>query len=252
MPEPLAKLPSAGLMTLAGLTLGGLVGARYLGTRKVSSAEQLADALLETEALREAALTEIGRPDLRLAGCVNYLLAVAQRSAGGYGFATGANDPEGYSRSQTHRYTQATAQVVTESHAPNHALTYSVTIPEAGSVRGTRSHATLQMNGILPVYPITETVQITFNDGYVAQAESDMKMTEGFLTGNARQFGTITVRDGYGNVGRLHISTDGVINGTIMRGSQIAGRFQGRLGSGVNFHPYQSNFHPYQLEPGAS
>lgn len=60
--------PTGGLIALAALALGGIVGARYLSTRKISAAERLCDALLDTEPLREAARDLTDRPDARLCG----------------------------------------------------------------------------------------------------------------------------------------------------------------------------------------
>ena len=232
--------PSTGsILALATLALGGIVGARYLSTRKVSAAERLADVLLDTEPLREAARSSPDRPEARLAACANYLVDVCYRSAEGWGIGTGANDPIGHTRTATHRYTQASSSVLTEAHVPEHVLNYSVNIPDIAEVRGIRRHGPLALNGILPAYPVPETAQISLPDGYTAQMESDVHVTEAFVTGKARLFGAVTLRDNQGNVGRINIGTDGVINGTITRDARVVGRLDGRLGDAIEFKPYQ-------------
>ena len=70
------------------------------------------------------------------AACARYIVDVCSRSADGWGIATGANDPLGYTRMQTHRYTQVSASVLTEAHIPDHVLNYTVTISDIGEVRG--------------------------------------------------------------------------------------------------------------------
>ncbi len=234
-----AKAPAGGIIALATLALGGIVGARYIGTRKVSSAERLADAVLDTEPLREAARDFADRPETRLASCANYIVEVCYRSADGWGIGTGANDPVGHTRLKTHRYTQAVASILTEAHVPEHVLNYSVTVPDVAEVRGIRRHGPLSLNGLLPAYTVPETVQISLQDGYTAQIESDLKVTDAFVTGKARLSGAVTLRDNQGNVGRLNIGSDGLIHGTITRDARIVGRLDGRLGDSIQFKPYQ-------------
>jgi hypothetical protein len=239
----LAKPSKGSVIALATLALGSIVGARYLKTRKVSAAERLADALLDTEPLREAARDMADRPEARLAACATYLVDVCYRSSEGWGIGTGANDPIGYSRLKTHRYTQAVVSVLTEAHVPDHTLNYTVTVPDIAEVRGIRRHGPLGLNGLLPAYAVPETAQITLEDGYTAQIESDLHATEAFVTGKARIFGAVTLRDNQGNVGRLNIGSDGVIHGAITREARVIGRFDGRLGDVIQFKPYQ-------IEPG--
>ena len=239
----LSRASTGGVIALATLALGGIVGARYLSTRKISAAERLADALLDTERLREAARDMADRPESRLAACASYLAEIGYRSAEGWGIATGANDPIGYTRTKTHRYTQAAVSVLTEAHVPDHVLNYTVNVPDIAVVRGVRRHGPLGLNAMLPSYAVPETAQITLEDGYTAQVESDLHVTEAFVTGRARLFGVMTLRDDQGNVGRLNVGTDGVIHGSITRDARIVGRFEGRLGDVIGFKPYQ-------IEPG--
>lgn len=243
MSSILGKPSTGGVIALATIAVGSIVGARYLSTRKVSAAERLSDALLDTEPLREAARFLADRPEARLAACANYLIDVCFRSAEGWGIGTGANDPVGHTRLKSHRYTQAASSVLTEAHVPEHVLNYSVTVPDIAEVRGIRRHGPLALNGILPAYAVPETAQISLADGYTAQIESDLHVTEAFVTGRMRLFGAVTLRDTEGNVGRLNIGSDGLIKGTITRNARIVGRFDGRLGSTIQFKPYQ-------IEPG--
>lgn len=239
MAEILGKPSTGSIIALAAVAVGGIIGARYLSTRKVSAAERLADALLDTEPLRDAARHLADKPEQRLAACATYILDVCNRASGGWRLATGGNDPIGYSRTQIHTYTQAVATVLTEAHTPDHVLTYSITIPDVGEVRGTRKVGPLHMNGLVPAYATPDTAQITLQDGYTAQLESELNMTEGFVTGKPHLFGAITLRDDQGNVGRLNVGSDGSVNGTITRESHIVGRFEGRLKDSVRFLPYQ-------------
>jgi len=235
----LAKPSTGSILALASLAIGGIIGARYISTRKVSAAERLADALLDTEPLRKAARDMADRPEARLAACANYLVDASYRACEGWGIGTGNNDPIGHTRTQTHRYTQAVASVLTEAHVPNHVLNYTVNIPDIAEVRGIRRHGPLGLNGVLPTYPVPETTQISLADGYTAQLESDLHVTEAFVTGRARLFGVVTLRDSESNVGRLNVCSDGSIHGTITRDAAVIGRFDGRLGSVIEFKPYQ-------------
>ena len=235
----LGKATTGGIIALASIALGGIVGARYLSTRKVSAAERLCDALLDTEPLRKAARDLADKPESRLAECATYMVELCYRSTDGWGLGTGANDPVGYTRLKTHKYTQGAASVLTEAHVPEHVLNYTVNIPDIGEVRGVRRHGTLALDGLLPAYAVPETAQISLQDGYTAQIESDLHVTEAFVTGKARLYGVLTLRDSEGNVGRLNVGSDGVIHGTITQHARIVGRFDGRLGESVQFKPYQ-------------
>ena len=243
MSVTLIKPSTGGIIALAAVALGGIAGARFLGTRKISAAEHLSDALLDTDLLSQAARDLSDRPEARLAACANYLMSVSHRSTDGWGIGTGANDPVGHTRFKSQRYTQAAASVLTESHTPDHVLNYSVNVPDIAEVRGIRRYKPLALNGIMPSYSVPETVQISLNDGYTAQGEADFHLTEAMVTGRARLFGAVTLRDSEGNVGRLNVSSDGVITGAITRDARVVGRFEGRLGDTIAFKPYQ-------IEPG--
>ncbi len=233
------KREVAQLALVASALVGGVVASRYLGARKVSGAERLAEALLDTERLRDANSKLENNSETVLAGCAAYLISVAYRAAEGLGAASGADDPLGYSRTHTHPYTHAAATVLTEANAPEHLLTYALTIPEVGEVRGTRRVGPLKMAGLSPARATPDTAQITLSDGYTAQFESTFEVADYLVTGRTRLYGSATMRDNRGNVGRLHIGFDGTVSGTITRETRVIGRFEGKLASGLTFKQYQ-------------
>jgi hypothetical protein len=221
----------------------GIGAARLIGTRRVSAAESLADSLLDTERLRDAA-NHLGKSSgTTLAGCAAYLVSMAYQSAAGLGAGSGPNDPLGFSRTETHPYTRAVATVLTEAHLPEHTLTYAVTIPDVGEVRGTRRVGTQHILGLSFTRPTPDRLQISLADGYTAQLESDFHASDRIVTGGFRVFGTATLRDNRGNVGNLTLSRDGQIGGTITHDTRVIGRFEGKVTDGLHYKQYQ-------IEPG--
>jgi hypothetical protein len=241
MPEIFVPKPRefARLALLVSTVAGAVVAGRYLGTRKVSGAERLDDALLDTEQLRDASGKMAEASETGLAACAAYLIHVAYRASEGLGAAAGADDPVGYSRTHTHPYTHAAATVLTEANAPEHLLTYAVTIPDVGEIRGTRRTGPLKMAGLSPARATPDTAQITLADGYTTQLESEFEVADYLVTGRTRLYGSATMRDNRGNVGRLHIGYDGTIAGTITRETRVIGRFEGRVHEGLHFKQYQ-------------
>ena len=69
--------------------------------------------------------------------------------------------------------------------------------------------------------------------------EAEFEITENLLTGFKRLHGAATLRDNRGNVARLNIAHDGVVNGTITRDAHIVGRFEGKVATGITFRQYQ-------------
>jgi hypothetical protein len=240
--NPMKISPKA---TLALLSAAGvaLVASRYFSSRKISAAERLAEALLDTERLRDGAQKLPDHSEAVLAACAGYLVNLAYRAAEGVGLASGLEDPVGYSRTHSHPYTHATATILTEANGPEHLLTYAVTIPNVGEVRGTRRVGALHMSGMTMARPAPDTLQITLPEGYTAQLESEFETPEYLLIGRNHVFGAATLRDNRGNVGRLNISYDGTIAGTVTRDARVIGRFEGKAQHGLYFKQYQ-------LEPG--
>jgi hypothetical protein len=241
MKIPVQKIPKAGQV---GLLLSGaavyLLASRYMGTRKVSAAERLAEALLDTDPLEKAARSLPDTPETALAECVAYLVGVAYQAAEGLGKASGPDDPVGATHSQTHSYSGATSLVLTEASRPESIHTYTVNVPDVAQVRGTRRIQSIRLAGLNPVRPTPEAVQITLKADYTAQLESSLEATDYLVTGKNRIHGGVTMRDNRGNFGLLTIEHNGSMIGTITRGERIVGRFTGQVESGVKFQPYQS------------
>ena len=239
MPTPQIKPSTFGLAAIAALAAGGLIGARYFSLKKVSSAERLCDALLDSEPLKQALETPSALSEKRLALCAEYFLTVNRKASEGVGVANAQSDPVGHNRVQSHKYTGAVVSLVTESNSPEQSLSYSVRIPGVGEATGTRQVGGMRMSGIYPAYPTPESVQIQLEDGYTAQIESELQVTDTLLTGRARLFGVVTLRDNQGNVGRLHLGSEETLTGSITRNSQVVGRFDGSLPGNIRFTPYQ-------------
>lgn len=238
--NPLIRIPSPAKAALVlSAAAGALVASRYFGARKISSSERLAEALLETERLKSAASRLPDASEAALADCAGYIIAVALRAGEGLGLASGMDDPIGASRTHTHPYTRAAVTVLTETNAPEHVLTYAVTLPDIGEVRGTRRVGALQVTGLSPSRSTPDVLQITLGDDYSAQIETEFQLSEALVTGHGRVFGAATLRDNRGNVGRLNIGYDGAIAGTITRNARVVGRFEGRAPHGLEFKPYQ-------------
>ncbi len=231
----LKKAPWSHVLLALGITGLGLVAFRYATVRKLNGAERLAEALLDSETLHDAARSLPEASETVLAACATYMINVAYRSAIGEGLTE--EDPIGYTRPHQHPYSHATAKVMTESHSPEHLLTYAVDLPEVGEVRGTRRVGALHTSGsvITPSRPALDTTQITLAYGYTAQMESEFEIADYRITGQTRLFGAATLRDNQGNVARLNIAYDGGVSGTITRDAHVIGRFEGNINSGINF-----------------
>jgi len=229
-------LPQIGLLVTG---VGLYAAVRYYGTRKFNGAERLAEALLDSEPLHTAARSLPEATEAVLAGCTSYMVTVAYKAAIGQGLIGTAEDPINHSRSRQHPYSHAMSTVLTEAHEPEHLLTYAVTVPETGEVRGTRRLGRVRVAGLAPTRPVFDAAQITLPQGYTAQLESEFEIAENFLTGQTRLYGAATLRDNCGNVARLNIGYDGSANGTITRDAHIVGRFEGKVDTGVTFRQYQ-------------
>ena len=239
------KRPSVGqlaLLTTAALT--SVVAVRYFGSRKACAAERLAEGLLETTRLQAAADHLPDASHLALSECAGYLLGVALRAASGVGVARGDDDPIGFSRTQTHNFTGATATVRTEAAAPDRTINYAVVVPDVGEVRGIRRIGALEMTGFVPAHATPDTVQIVLANGYTAQIEADLHTAENMIVGRDRVFGALALHDNQGNAGHIQVGFEGTLSGTITRDNRIVGRFEGKIAEGLRFTPYQ-------IPPGA-
>ena len=239
MVDPFAKKPTRGqVAALIVLSVAGVAGLRLLGARKINGAERLAEALLDTEKLNEAQRSLPEASETVLANCAAYVVGVAYRAAESQGIGGVSEDPIGHSRTHNHPYTHAVTTVLTESHAPDHLLTYAVNLPEIGEVRGTRRIGSLRVTGLSPARPAPDTVQITLTHDYTAQMETEFEIADYLVMGHTRVFGSATLRDNKGNVGRINIGFDGTVTGTITREARVVGRFEGKVATGVTFRQY--------------
>lgn len=228
-------IKTALLLVAAG---GGLVAARYIERRHINGAERLANALLDTGKLTNAARTLPDSTECVLAACAAYAVNMAYRAAEGVGSAGGEEDPIGYSRTHTHPYSHVVATVLTEANAPEQLLTYAVTIPDVGDVRGTRRVGAVNA-GLPPTRPTPDAIQFSLADEYSAQFESEFEVGEYLVLGRTRLTGAATLRDNRDNVGRLNIAPDGAISGTITRNARVIGRFEGNAAHGLYFSQHQ-------------
>ncbi len=239
MPDTLAKAPPvAHVLLLASAVAGTLLAGKYMAARKVSAGERLADALLHTARLADAARELPDRSEMALSACALYMVDLAYHASEGLSLASGADDPIGFTRTETHPYTRAVATVLTEANAPDHILTFAMNIPDVGEVRGTRRVGGLHLVGLSPSRPAPDTVQFTLPGGYSAQVETEFEHTENLVSKHARLFGALTLRDNDGNAGRLYVGHDGVIAGTMTRDNRVIGRFDGKIDQEARFSPY--------------
>lgn len=230
---------SKGQIGIIVLAVAGIVGLRLIASRKINSAERLADALLDTDKLNEAVRYLPHEPESALASCAAYLVNVSNRAAAGQGVTGILEDPVNFSRTQRHPYTNGVTTVRTESHSPDHCLTYALTLPEIADVRGTRNVGSVRLSGLSPARPAPDTVQIKLAPGYTVQAQTEFEIADYLVTGQMRLYGSATIADNLGNVGRLHISFDGVVTGTVTRDAKIVGRFEGKVATGIIFRKYE-------------
>ncbi|HEV2471727.1 MAG TPA: hypothetical protein VGS41_03620 [Chthonomonadales bacterium] len=235
----LGKRDAAKFALIAGGAVGAVVTARLLGARKDNVAERLATALLNTQPLKDAPAKDAGGNETTLAACAAYLIEAAFHAGEGLGVASAKEDPVGRTRTQRHPFTNASVTVFTEAESPERAITYSVTIPGAGEVRGSKRIGSLRMSGIAPARPTPDTLLFNLENGYSAQGESEFEVAEYLVTGKVRLYGSATLRDNYDNVARINIGFDGSVSGAITRAMRVIGRFTGSTTNGVQFKQYE-------------
>jgi hypothetical protein len=222
------------MTALLGAAAGGMLVARYVNARQINSAERLADALLHTENLQDAARALPEESAQALALCAAYFVKVAYNASEGMNFAGRAEDPIGYQRTHHHPYTKGSATVLTETTENAQAFAYTLRLPEIVEVCGVRRVEAERLVGANPVRPIPETMQVTFGE-YSAQMESDFSVGDYLVYGRVRLSGSVALKDSNGNVGRLHVAEDGTVSGTVTRDNKIVGRFDGKVESGVYY-----------------
>ena len=223
---------------VAGGAAVATAGARYASSRRINAAERLGEALLDTERLDEAASSATAEPEAALAACAAYLINTAQIAADGVSGPPGL-DAVGFERKCRSKAGGATATVITTAHEPESRWQFEVEAPGVARVSGSRRLSSSRFAGPKVHMRTPDTVSIRFDSGYAANIESDLEFTTSLLQIVGRRtfvHGTASLSDNRGNVGRLRIGPDGDVTGTITRGMDIVGRFEGSLSDGMTFH----------------
>lgn len=235
MAQVLAKKSLFLQMTaLLGAAAGGMLVARYVNARQINSAERLAESLLHTDPLADAARSALSETGQTLAHCANYFLSVSYKASEGMNFAGRSEDPAGFQRTHRHPFTQASVSVLTETADNAQAFAYTLRLPDVVEVCGVRKVEPERINNAVPARPVPETMQVTLGE-YVAQIEAEMEVGDFLLYGRTRLTGSIALKDNAGNLGRIYVSDAGTISGTLTRDNKIVGRFEGQVESGVYY-----------------
>jgi hypothetical protein len=228
------------VVAVAGGAAVATAGARYVGSKRINAAERLGQALLDASRLEEASRLTDGETEAALAACAAYLINVAHQAAAGI---TGppAVDAIGYERKVTDDRSNAVATVITTAHDPEARWQFEVDLPGIARVTGSRRLRSSRFAGTKVHMATPDTVSIRFDNGYFANIESDLEFNGHLLPikGSRTQiFGSASLSDNRGNVGRMRIEPNGTVSGTVTRGTEIIGRFEGSLADGLTFQQY--------------
>lgn len=229
-----------GAAVIAGGAAIASAGARYMGSKRINAAERLGEALLDTERLEQAAKFTVTESEAALAACAAYLINTAHQAAAGIAGPPHI-DPIGFERKVKNERTGATATVITTAHEPEARWQFEVEIPGVGRVSGSRRLSSSRFTGPKVHMRTPDTVSIRFDNGYSTSIESDLEFSGSLLpfSGPRTQvYGAASLSDNRGNVGRLKIEPAGTVSGTVTRGTDIVGRFEGSLAEGVTFRQY--------------
>ena len=231
-------------LAVAAVAAGGAAvataGARYVGSKRFNAAERLGEALLDSQQLNVAAGYTEDESEAALAACTAYLINVAHQSAAGIA-GPPAVDSVGFERKVKARKGAGQASVITTAPEPEPRWQFEMDAPGVARVSGSRRLLSSKFSGPRVNMRTPDTVSIRFENGYVASIESDLEFTSNLIqvTGPRTQVhGTANVSDNRGNVGRLRIDAGGGVTGTVTRGANIVGRFEGNLGAGITFRQY--------------
>lgn len=229
-----------GVAAVAGGAAVATAGARYVGSKRINAADRLANALLDSKYLEEAASLPSDETENALASCAAYLINMAHQAASGI---TGKPtvDAIGYERKVTSDRTGATATVITTAHEPEARWQFDMEMPGVARVSGSRRLSSSRFHGPKVHMRTPDTVSIRFDNGYFASIESDLEFNGNLLpvAGPRTQvYGTASLSDNRGNVGRLRIDPSGEVSGTVTRGADVIGRFEGSLADGLTFRQY--------------
>jgi len=226
---------------VAGGAAVATAGARYVGSKRINAAERLGQALLDTARLEEAARYAESESEAALASCAAYLINVAHQAASGIS-GPPTVDAIGYERRITSDRSDATATVITTAHEPEARWQFDVTLPGVARVSGSRRLVSSRFTGPKVHMRTPDTVSIRFDNGYFASIESDLEFSGNLLAASLKPrtqiHGSASLSDNRSNVGRIRIEPSGEVTGTVTRGTEIIGRFEGSLEEGVTFRQY--------------
>lgn len=231
-----------GATVLAGGAALATAGARYATSKRINAAEKLGEALLDTSRLEEASRYSASESEAALAGCAAYLINVAYQAAAGIS-GPPAIDPIGFERKVSPRKCgTGSASVITTAHEPEARWQFEVESPGVARISGSRRLKSSRFAGPKVHMTTPDTVSIRFDNGYVANIESDLEFSANLLSmplsSKTTVFGSASLSDNRGNVGRMRIEPNGDVTGTVTRGTEVVGRFEGSLAEGVTFRQY--------------
>ncbi len=222
---------------VAGGAAAATAGARYMGSRRIVASEKLGRALMDTQRIEEALPYTIDESEAALAACAVYLINVAYEAASGIS-GPPTLDPIGHERAISSDSSGTTATITTTAHEPETRWQFDVVIPGLARISGSRRLEASRFSGSHIKMKTPDTVTIRYDNGYSARIESDLEFASNLLrlVGPQTQLiGNVNLSDNRGNVGLLRIDAAGVVTGTITRGPNIVGRFDGNLTSGLTF-----------------
>ena len=229
----------AATAAIAGGAALATAGTRYAASKRINAAEKLGEALLDTSRLDEAARYSANESEAALAGCAAYLINVAYQAASGIS-GPPAIDPIGFERKVApNKNGNGTASVITTAHEPEARWQFEVEAPGVARISGSRRLKSSRFSGPKVHMTTPDTVSIRFDNGYVANIESDLEFSANLLAlplnAKTAVFGSASLSDNRGNVGRMRIEPNGEVSGTITRGADVVGRFEGSLTEGMTF-----------------
>lgn len=231
-----------GVVALAGGAALLNASARYASSKRMDASQKLADALLQIDRLKEASEIPDNETEAALAACSAYLINVAHQAAHGIA-GPPSFDSIGVEKTAKSADGITTATVITTALEPETRWQFELEATGIGRVSGSRRLTSARFTGHKVSMRTPDTVSIRLENGYFASIESDLEFSGNLLAaplvGNATAvFGSASLSDNRGNVGLLKIAPDGSISGTVTRGSDIVGRFEGSLRTGMEFVQY--------------
>src|SRR5579872_99504 len=229
---------------VAGGAAVATAGARYAGSKRINAAQRLGEALLDTSRLEEASRYTANESEAALAACAAYLINVAYHAAAGIA-GPPTVDAIGFERKIKNERSGANATVITTAHEPEARWQFEVESPGVARISGSRRLISSRFTGPKVHMRTPDTVSIRFDNGYFASVESDLEFSGNLLAvplsrSQTQVYGSASLSDNRGNVGRMKIEANGDVSGTVTRGSEIVGRFEGSLAKGVTFQQYLS------------